>query len=615
MDFQWLRRLIAPPSAAPTEAVTSQPARAAGSSARLQYPPADTGLPILDASEILSANQQLLTRLHLHAAVEEAQFERRFRAPLRRLAEHINTLPATASGLFAGEMGLFRACLELAFFSFQSSDGRIFTGAEGVERRHSLEARWRYLCFLAGLFFPLGRSLDLMAVAASDGAVWKRHFGGVTDWARASGVERLFVSWGSASGDAEIGPSPAAVALVPTVVGAENLQMLHDGEGELVTALYALAAGGTGPSRLAYQVVSGTWERVQRREDARRPQAFGRLLAGSHQGPYLIGAVRALIESGAWKVNESCLRADAKGLYLLWPDAAPSVIGYGKARDYAGWPDDAPTLSALMRAAGILDSDAGDMGMVEVVDEHGEIKPGVKFANPLAVLEDYDPDQFARAPASLDEVVRADPIAQAEQQQAAPPKETRSKKRAAAEKVAASAPTTAPEAQDVEEAEQPAVDAGKPSADPIEQTGAGSQSAATGVPSLQEMARQQSKPERLVEAAEVRYADLVPEDLRTDIGSALQVERLGKVIKAWRERPENSDSMRRIDNGAAISFKFLSELIHEVPNWLEALARTGLIHSPRATPGMRIQKVSIPEGRPEVQAVVLSNLACKRLGL
>jgi conjugal transfer pilus assembly protein TraI len=571
----------------------------------------------LDGTEILSANQELLTRLHLHAAVEEAQFERRFRAPLLRLAEHINTLPATASGLFAGEMGLFRACLELAFFSFQSSDGRIFTGAEGVERRHSLEARWRYLCFLAGLFFPLGRSLDLMAVAGSDGSVWKRHFGGVTDWARAGGVERLFVSWGSATGESEIGPSPAAVALVPTVVGAENLQMLHDGEGELVTALYALAAGGTGASRLAYQVVSGTWERVQRREEARRPQAFGRLLAGSHQGPYLIGAVRALIDSGAWKVNDSCLRADAKGLYLLWPDAAPSIIGYGKARAYAGWPDDAPTLSALMRAAGILDSDADDMGMVEVIDDSGEIRPGVKFANPLAVLEDYDPDQFARAPASLEEVVRADPIAPAEQQQAGARKEPRTKKRAADETASAPATTTTrpKEARHESNAEPADGDTAEPGTDAIESAGAGSQSAATGVPSLQEMARQQAKPERLVEAAEVRYADLVPEDIRADIGSALQVERLGKVIKAWRERPENSDSMRRIDNGAAISFKFLSELIHEVPNWLEALARTGLIHSPRGTPGMRIQKVSIPEGRPEVQAVVLSNLACKRLGL
>jgi hypothetical protein len=120
---------------------------------------------------------------------------------------------------------------------------------------------------------------------------------------------------------------------------------------------------------------------------------------------------------------------------------------------------------------------------------------------------------------------------------------------------------------------------------------------------------------KLREAPEVRYSDLVPEDIRTEIGAALQLELLGKIVKAWRDRGENSTVMRRIDSGAAIEFNFLATQILNVPTWVDCMARVGLIYAPPQTPGLRIQKVPIPEGRPPVQAVVLSNLACRRLGL
>lgn len=622
MKFQWVRRLTA--RVLPASPAAHQPVPAAtpaGTNRSFLYPPADTGLSVLPADAILAANHELITRLHLHAATDAEQFERRFKAPLRRLAAHVNTLPATSSGLFAGEMGLFRASLELAFYAFQASDGRIFTGSEGVERRHALETRWRYLCFLAGLFYPLGRSLELMAVTGPDGKVWKRHFGGVTEWTEAAGLDRVFVAWGGGQQEDNLGPSHAAVALVPAIVGADNLQMLQDGEGDLVSALYALAAGEQGPSRLAYQVISGTWERITRREAARRPQAFGRLTSGTHQGPYLIGAIRALMDAGTWKLNESCLRVDGGGLYLLWPEGAKDLIAFGRSQGYAGWADDSPTLAALLRAAEIIDSDAGDMGIVEVVADGGEIRAALKFANPLAVLDEYDPSQFAKkAPAALEAVLKADPLAAAEARAGEPVPPKQKPRRRANSAGAPELPLAAQSLDTQAELEPEDEDSDEPTGtqgDLVEnhEKPKPQQHQEPGTPSLNQMAAPSAKPERLHEAAEVRYADLVPEDIRNEIANALQVERLGKVVKAWRERGENSDSMRRIDHGAAISFKFLSGHINDVPNWVEALARTGLIYSPRSTPGLRIQKIAIPEGKGEVQAVVLSNLACKRLGL
>src|SRR5206468_7449065 len=238
-----------------------------------------------------------------------------------RLAQQVNVLPATATSLFAGEMGLFRACMEAAYFSFQAADGRIFTAAEGVERRHALEGRWRYLCFLAALLLPLGRTLERIVVTGPEGQVWQRHFESLTDWCAQRGIDRIFVAWGAADEDGDFGPAHATLALLPEVVGRGNLQHLDDGHGGLVAALYQLAVGEAGQAPIAHDVVNSCWQRILRREAARRPQAFGRQAVGTHLGPYLAGALRTLVEQGGWRPNASVLKADAQGLYLQWPHA------------------------------------------------------------------------------------------------------------------------------------------------------------------------------------------------------------------------------------------------------------------------------------------------------
>lgn len=610
MNFQWVRRLTTRSSQPVAQEALIQPAVAVAPSP-LRYPPADTGLQLVSVDAMMAANEDLVMRLRLHAAMPEEQFAIRFLAPLQRLASHINVLPATATDLFSGEMGLFRAALETGFFAFQASDGRIFTGDEGVERRHALETRWRYLCFLAGLFFPLGKPLERIAVAGPDGAVWKRHFHGLSDWAAAIGIDRVFVSWGAQDEKDEIGPGNAGLIVLPTIVGSDNLQMLEDGAADLVASLYQLAAGEAGNARIAHQVVTGCWERIARREAARRPQSFGRVVSGTHQGPYLVGAVRALVAQGKWVENKSVLKADKHGLYLLWPDAAADLIQFGREKGYPGWPHDAQTLAALLKAGNVVHDAGTDMGTVEVIDEAGEIRHALKVANPLAILEDFDPATYAGSPGkTLEAVLEADPLSKAEG--------TSPAAAAAQEPVTGGADKRSQRRSRSGEKQaddrQPTIEEGELDASPVapeEPEAAGDLS--TDNPQLLPVETEGSGPLR--EAPEVRYADLVPEDLRSQIGNTLQVELLGKVVMAWRDKRENSEVMRRTDQGAAIALSFLTTIMRDAPTWVESMARAGLIFSPPQTPGLRIQKVAIPEGRNKVQAVVLSTLACKRLEL
>lgn len=622
MVFQWVRRLTGR-EATPAPPAVAAAAVAAGPVGIPRYPPADLGFAVRAPQAIIEANADLIDRLRLHAATDVDLFRTRFLGPLLRLAEYINVVPATATSLFSGEMGLFRAALEAGFFAFQASDGRIFTGAEGVERRHALEGRWRYLCFLAAVFHPLGKPLERIAVTAPGGQAWKRHFSGITTWAEQAAAERLFVSWGGLDAEDSIGPSSVTLQIIPAIVGPENLQHLQDGAAELISDLYQLAIGEPGQSRIAQQVVTACWDRIARREAARRPQAYGRLTSGTHQGPYLAGALGALVESGKWKLNESALRADRDGAYLQWPLAAEDLIQFGRDKGYAGWPHDAPTLAALLKASNLVDDRSGELGLTEIVTPDGEITHALKLSNPLAVLEDFDPSVFADRPAAtLAGLLADDPLAKTEAAAAAASVSEEGAPAAPAAVSPALVPVTEAAASQQPEPALGDEAGGEPDAPAAGVDAHGPDAEAS--PPRQRSRRGAAGSARndgevpagkLREAPEVRYADLVPEDIRTEIGTALQIELLGKIVKAWRDRGENSTVMRRIDNGAAIDFNFLATQMSNVPTWVDTMARVGLIYSPPQTPGLRIHKVAMPEGRQPVQAVVLSNLACRRLGL
>lgn len=579
-----------------------------GAAGALRYPPADPGLCPRTPEQVLMANGDLLRRMRLHAATDEAQFEMAFRAPLLRLAQQVNVLPATATSLFAGEMGLIRACMETAFFSFQAADGRIFTATEGVERRHALEGRWRYLCFLAALLLPLGRTLERIVVTDPEGRVWPRHFAGLSDWCAQHAIERVFVAWGAPDGDGDLGPSHATLALLPQVVGRDNLQQLDDAQAGLVTALHHLAVGEAGPAPIAHQVVNSCWQRILRREAARRPQAFGRLTVGTHLGPYLAGALRTLVEEGRWTPNASVLKADAQGLYLQWPEAAAELIAFGRARGYPAWPGDAATLQALLQASGLVQHAGRELGRLSLVDDAGEILEALQLANPASILEDFDPRDWSRSGAGTWR--RLAPAAS----RPLPP--------ASIQRTPAQGAAPGPPMQDLF-AEDPPTQ-GEPTASPVsmhahpKQRGAVELSEATApTPAVahEQPGGPQTPPPGEASMHSATPPDPVPADLAAIIGTPAQVELLRRVVSTWRERGQDSAVMRRIDDGAAIEFAFLTTLVKDAPTWVDCMARAGLVHAPAKTPGLRIQKVVLTEGRPPMPAVVLSNLACRRLGL
>lgn len=585
--------------------------------AKTIYPPNDPGLNILDPEDLIKGNADIIQRLRIHAATDPDKFEKRFLGPIRELGRHINSLPATASDLYAGEGGLFRACVELAFLSYQASDGRIFTAGATVEVRHKLEPRWRYVCFVAGLLFPIGKPVANVTATNISGNSWPKHQMGVSEWAEQHQHDRMYVSWGAARAPGEdIGPAPGTAAVLAKVIGAENLEWLESGSPELTAAAYSIvSATGPSDSNIAGKVVQTMWTKARDREHNRMPQNYGRLSVGTHLAPYLIGSLRALVESGKWKPNDSPLLVDKRGMYLRWPEAAEDLVAMAVSNGAQGVPGTPAILAEMLKDARLVEtSPTNDLGLTEIVDPDGEIVHGYRVANPNAVLPDFDPSDYASERAqALDTVIAEDPIlAAAAQKVEESPAQTGGSPNEPPVAEPEVAQVTLPfESQDGAVGEhEPEIAAAAPA------VAVQTESADAPKTAANSQMTQVDTPEKLAEAQERKYSDLVPKQVKNDLRTPLIIEVTGKVIEAWNSRDESSSKvMRMTENGAAILYDHLKTLMRSPPDWVNKMAEAGLIYTQPSLPGVKVQKISIPEGGPAKQAVVISKLGCRTLGL
>lgn len=591
------------------------------------YPPHDPGLPLSTASDLLSGQSALLRRIKVHAAHSESAFEVRFMGPLRRAAAYMGNLPATADSIYSGPGGAFRASLELAFAAFQASDGRIFTGGLGVEQRHLLEARWRYVCFLAGMLWPVGLTLERLVVTSPDGKVWSPRVGGLEHWAESGGIRSVYCTW--SNGAFKPGPSPTAGAIALSIIGEEPIQWLESGSPGLLTALIAIASGiRNDANSTAFDLVERMWERVADVETSRRPQSYGRLQYGAHTGPHLVDAMRALLDQGVWAINKDPLYVDSKGVYLLWPEAARPIQDRMTASGLHGVPSTAAGLLAQLENNGLIHTSAAAGPFVEVANNDGEIMSAVKLTKPSSLIEGYNPADFQKSrPVVMDEVVKADPLAsvanaaQKKTQALAPKAETSADLNppvppAAGEDVlqptlvasepvaveAVSAPAQKPEALPKVAAPVPE----KPQAATEKTPKVSSPAAAPAQPNPE------SSGIKATEGEEVRYADILPPEVLRSMKPYV-AEQLGKLVRLCQAEATGT---RKLVTGLAVPMQVVKEVAANPFDFLRDLSVVGYLHVDPSKPGKLIQDVVIPEGTAnKVTCFVLSTVLTDKVGL
>ncbi len=557
------------------------------------YPPIDGGLPLCTPAELIAAQGELMDRLRLHAALPAELFASRFMEPVQSAARYVLNLPGSPEGLFAGPGGLFRACTEMAFGCFQAADGRIFTGQLGVEGRHRLEGRWRYVCFLAGLLWPLGRTLEAVRVVSIRGDAWPSRAVALSEWCSPETSASVWCNW---TDDIDRpGPAASGAALLNYIVGVANLAWLEDGSADLVSVLAALVSGAKSPANtVAFDLITAMWERLAELEQCRMPQHYGRLRFGNQAGPYVASAIEVLAR-GKWAALNGPLLVDSAGAYLVWPAAAVDIIAELDTRGIVGLPATPAGLAELIKGTPLLDIKDGLL--VEVANLDGEVVPALVLRDPTLVVSGF-PTEFREARA-----VRIQSImAQQPTSRLRPP--------AAASTVAAEpleeskAPTHAlKEAQGKEEPQEDLPIPPPAAADPFASLDS---SAAEERPPTTEGsndgAGQTPEEKRVVE---VRYADTLPARIRPKL-RARDAENFGKLAA--------TTGQRWVDGGewVGVDLEDVGAACMDVPGLVEALAAAGFLIIDPSTPGRKVYEHRSGEVRRRV--IRLSMTVAKEVG-
>jgi conjugal transfer pilus assembly protein TraI len=322
------------------------------------YPPVDPGLPAVAVEDIVASQSMLIARLRSAVGGDEASFAALHLAPVEALARYVHLLPASAHAHFAGAGGLFRQCLECAFFCAQSAAGRVFVASGPSAERHALEPRWRHAAFLAGLICELRQPLAESVVCDDAGREWPRFLGGLDAWIDDLGLSRYHVNW--LPGARRPGHAEAA-AVVGRILPSESLAWLSDGAPEITQALFAIALGQreAGDSPLG-ELVDIVQREVLRHEAVRRPSRYGLLRVGHHLESHLLDAIRARVECGDWHPGEepgAMLSWREGALHLRWPEAAAVIVSDLVARGLTGIPRASGTLVDCLAMAGLLAAD------------------------------------------------------------------------------------------------------------------------------------------------------------------------------------------------------------------------------------------------------------------
>lgn len=500
------------------------------------YPPRDPGLPTCDPEALVVAAADKLARLRELTISDRESFDVAYLAPVRELAHLVHLLPASPDGPYSAPAGLFHLCVDVAFFSLQSADGKIFTPTASVEDRHRNEPRWRYACFLAGLCCQVPRALNALTAVSSGGAEWPRYTQSLWSWLRESGADRYFVNWHAKT--ALMGGEGSA--FLSLLAPKDRLDWLAKGDVQIVRDMHQVALGA---AHEADSILAGVVGRIVKRvlevDEARRRSRYGRLTVGTHVEPYILDALRAPIETGTWKVNSpsSPVWLASDGLFIEWPGAHQQVLAHFDKLGLPGMPRSSVTLAEVLGKADLLIQAESGLWVRDVLvplDAQGRERrrsTAMRFVDPVAILGHLGADPL-HGPVGA-ELVEA---------------ESR-----AASVAAAAAPAARAQRADV--------------VDPVAQPAAAPEAAASpprpaplnGLEATGQLGSGQDAPGGLPvdDAGEIVFASLIKPEARRWISAPDLCEALGHLIHLHGKR--RGEAAKSVSFGVALSTDWISE--------------------------------------------------------
>lgn len=361
------------------------------SSAPNTFSSADPGFPALAVDELLAAHADIIARIKLCHGADRESFETEVLTLIRRYAAYVHLLPATADNYFNAPGGLLRLGLEVGFFSLQGTDAHIFSGRSTITTRRLLEPRWRHATFIAGLCCELHRVLSHLKVTDADGQPWSPYLQPLSDWLKARGTTRYFVSWRPQA----IETRGLSVFALPHVVSPAVLHYLAEDNVSIVPLLMA-SIGGMPAYRernVLDELVRRSLALVIDRQLMANADRHGSTQLGSHLERYLVDGLRRLVNGhSAWTCNHEKSRIwfGQDGLFLLWPSAAQDLCKQLEADQLPGVPRAAQTLLEVLLTAQVFEPDAEHSTWFIQPPGAKSVQEAVKLRSPTILFDNVD---------------------------------------------------------------------------------------------------------------------------------------------------------------------------------------------------------------------------------
>lgn len=316
-----------------------------------RYPPFMKGLPAAPVERILSSQMELIAAIEQALALPDSLYQTIAAPVIRRYAAFSHLLPASESHHHRGTGGLFRHGLEVAHWATLASQGSLFATSASPKERKAQELRWRLAVCFAGLLHDIGKPVADMAVVDAQGQhTWNPCDENITDWAMRNEIDRYFLRWRD---NRHKRHEQFSALVIERVLTREARTFILESGPDIMQAMLETINGLDRGSKVYALVITADCKSVER--DLKAHYQIIDSALGMPVEKYLFDAMRRLVKSGQWTVNEKGARLwrFEQGLHIVWRTGAQDIVTLLAKDKVPGIPRDEDTLADILIERGL----------------------------------------------------------------------------------------------------------------------------------------------------------------------------------------------------------------------------------------------------------------------
>jgi hypothetical protein len=300
---------------------------------------------------ILSSQTELIAAIEQALAMPDSLYQTIAAPVIRRYAAYSHLLPASESHHHRGAGGLFRHGLEVAHWATLASQGSLFATSASPKERKAQELRWRLAVCFAGLLHDIGKPVaDIAVVDAQGQHTWNPCDENITDWAVRNEIDRYFLRWRD---NRHKRHEQFSALVIERVLTREARTFILESGPDIMQAMLETINGLDRGSKIYALVITADCKSVERDLKVHYQNIDSAL--GMPVEKYLFDAMRRLVKSGQWTVNEKGARLwrFEDGLHIVWRAGAQDIVSLLAKDKVPGIPRDEDTLADILVERGL----------------------------------------------------------------------------------------------------------------------------------------------------------------------------------------------------------------------------------------------------------------------